>query len=301
MPVDSQFRNIIEMYSQLPSLGDLPLAVLRSAPVPVNPAPTPVDTVTNRTITGPGGDLKLRIYRCGAGNSLPLLFFIHGGGFVLGDLDTHDEMARILTANTGCVTVAVEYRLAPEHPFPAAVDDCFAALNWAAANAQELGADASRLVVIGDSAGGNLAAVMALRARDESGPVLAAQVLIYPAVDLGAPMLPAPDGQFYILSPQTRKFFNGAYLREPALVSLPYVSPAMADDLRGLPPALIITAEYDPLCAQGETLAARLQQAGVDTTHTRYDGAIHGFATFPVPMRDQALLQIAQWLQSRYA
>jgi acetyl esterase len=300
MPVDKQFQDIIEMYSHLPSLADLPLEQLRSA-IPVNPAPTPVDAVRDRSIAGPGGDLKLRIYRSGSSGALPLLLFMHGGGFVLGNLDSHDEMARILTANTGCVTVAVDYRLAPEHPFPAAVDDCFAALNWAAANAQELGVDAGRLVVIGDSAGGNLAAVTALRARDEKGPGLTGQVLLYPSVNLTAPMLPAPDGEFYILSPQTRKFFNGAYLRDPAHASLPYVSPGLADDLRGLPPTLLITAEYDPLCSQGATLAARLQQAGVDTLLTRYDGAIHGFATFPVPMRDQALLQIAEWLKLRYA
>ena len=300
MSVDKQFQDIIELYSHLPSLGDLPLETLRSAPMPANRTPTPVDAVTDRTITGPGGDLQLRIYRTGAGDTLPLLLFMHGGGFVLGNLDSHDEMARILTANTGCVTVAVDYRLAPEHPFPAAVDDCFAALNWAVANAIELGADASRVAVIGDSAGGNLAAVTALRARDENGPILTGQVLIYPSVNLTAPMLPAPDGRFYILSPETRKFFNGAYLREPAHASLPYVSPALADDLRGLPPTLLITAEYDPLCSQGETLAARLQHAGVATVLTRYDGAIHGFATFPVPMRDQALLQIAEWLKLRY-
>jgi len=301
MPVDPQFHDVIDLYKNLPSLGELPLEVLRRPPAPSATVATAVDSVTDQTISGPGGDLKLRIYRCGAGDSLPLLLFIHGGGFVLGDLDTHDEMARILAANTGCVTVAVDYRLAPEHPFPAAVDDCFAALNWAATNAQELGADASRIAVVGDSAGGNLAAVMALKAREEGGPALCGQVLIYPAVDLTAPMLPAPDGKFYILSPETRKFFNGAYLREPTHASLPYVSPALADDLRGLPPALIITAEYDPLCAQGEALAARLKQMGIETELKRYDGAIHGFATFPVPMRDQALRQIADWLKSRYA
>jgi acetyl esterase len=196
------------------------------------------------------------------------------------------------------VTVAVDYRLAPEHPFPAAVDDCFAALQWAAAHAGELGADARRLVVIGDSAGGNLAAVMALRSREAGGPELAGQVLIYPAADLTATMEPAPDGNFYILSPQTRTFFNGAYLSDPAHAELPWVSPGLAEDLSGLPPTLLITAEYDPLCAQGEALADRLRQAGVDTVVTRYDGAIHGFATFPVPMRERALLHIAGWLKA---
>jgi acetyl esterase len=297
MPVDRQFAEIIEMLSQMPSFAELPLDTLRGSPPPAD-HPTPVDAVTDRTIAGPAGELKLRIYRSGTSDALPLLLFMHGGGFVLGNLDTHDEMARILTAATGCVTVAVDYRLAPEHPYPAAVDDCFAALTWAAAHATALGADAQRLTVIGDSAGGNLAAVMALRARDAGGPPLASQVLIYPVVDLTAPMLPAPDGEFYVLSPETRKFFNGAYLRDPAQASLPYVSPGLADELRGLPPTLVITAEYDPLCRQGEEFAARLTQAGINATRTRYDGAIHGFATFPVPMRDQALRHIADWLAS---
>jgi acetyl esterase len=301
MPLDPQFHDIIALYNGLPSLAEMPLDLLRSAPAPQSSPPTPVDAVTDRTIPGPGGDIKLRIYRSGSGDALPLLLFMHGGGFVLGGLDTHDEVARMLTAATGCVTVAVDYRLAPEHPFPAAVDDCFAALTWTASHAAELGADAKRLVVIGDSAGGNLAAVTALKARDEQGPTLAGQVLIYPVVDLGAPMLPAPDGNFYILSPQTRAFFNGAYLSDAAHTKLPQVSPAMADDLRGLPATLVITAEYDPLCDQGETFATRLEAAGVDTTLTRYDGAIHGFATFAVPLRAQVLRQIADWLNTLYS
>jgi acetyl esterase len=244
--------------------------------------------------------MQLRINRSGSGDGLPLLLFIHGGGFVLGDLDSHDEIARILTANTGCVTVSVDYRLAPENPYPAAVDDCFAALEWAAANANALGADPDRLVVIGDSAGGNLAAVTALRARDENGPAVAGQVLIYPTTDLTATMQPAPDGRFYILSPETRKFFNEAYLSDLSQASLPGVSPGLAETVEHLPPVFIITAEYDPLCEQGEALADRYQQAGIDTTRKRYDGAIHGFASFPVPLRDEMLREVARWLQSNY-
>jgi acetyl esterase len=297
MPVDPQFQEIIRSFRNLPALGELPLDLLRTAPV-ANPDPTLVDDVTDRTIPGPGGDLKLRIYRAGSSDAMPIVLFMHGGGFVLGGLQTHDEVARILTAETGCVTVAVDYRLAPEHPYPAAVDDCFTALQWTAAHAAELGGDAQRLVVLGDSAGGNLAAVMALKARDESGPYLAAQVLIYPVVDLTAPMLPAPDGEFYILNPETRAFFNAAYLREPGLAALPTVSPGLAADLAGLPPTLLITAEYDPLCSQAETFAGKLSQARVATTHTRYDGAIHGFATFQVPMQGRVWGQIARWLQS---
>lgn len=301
MPVDPQFHELLELYKDLPSLGNLPLNLLRGAPSPANANPTVVDSVTEQTIPGPGGDIKLRIYRCGTNKRAPLLLFMHGGGFVLGGLDTHDEIARILTSEAGCVTVAVEYRLAPEHPYPAAVDDCFVALNWAAENAQSLGSDPQQLVVVGDSAGGNLAAVVALKARDEHGPHLAAQILIYPVVDLDAPMLPAPDGNFYILSPETRTFFNGAYLSDPAQASLPGVSPMMADDLRGLPPAIVITAEYDPLCSQGEAYAQRLKQADVDVKLIRYDGAIHGFATFPVPMQNRVSREIAQWLKSRFS
>ncbi len=295
MPLDPQFDEIVELYAHLPALAEMPLDALRGAPEP-NPNATPIDYISDRTIPGPGGDLPLRIYRHGDGAGKPLLLFMHGGGFVLGNLDTHDDMARDLTAGSNCVTVSVGYRLAPEHPYPAATDDCLAALEWAAANAAELGADAGRIVVIGDSAGGNLAAVTALRARDAGGPSIAAQVLIYPTADLTAAMLPAPDGNFYILSPETRKFFNDAYLGDPAQATLPHVSPGLAEDLSGLPPTLLVTAEYDPLCAQGEALAERYVQAGAVVTQTRYAGAIHGFATFPVPMSRDLQGQIAGWL-----
>lgn len=300
MPLDPQFAEIVEFYKDLPGLGDLPLDLVRSAPKPENPNPTQVDEIVEKTIAGPGGDLPLRIYRSGTPGNLPLMLFMHGGGFVLGDLDSHDEFARALTAGTGCVTVSVDYRLAPENPYPAGVDDCYAALLWAAENAAELGADAGRIVVIGDSAGGNLAAVIALRARDEQGPAIAGQVLVYPTTDLSAPMEPSPDGNFYILSPQTRKFFNECYLSDQAQVSLPMVSPLRAESLADLPRAFVITAEYDPLCEQGEALAARLEASGVDTTLTRYDGAIHGFATYQVPMRKQVMAEITAWLRQNY-
>jgi acetyl esterase len=298
MPLDPQFKEIVELYAELPALAEMPLDALRGAPEP-NPDATQLDAVTERSIPGPGGELAVRIYRCGSGEGLPLLLFMHGGGFVLGNLDTHDDLARDLTRGTGCVTVSVAYRLAPEHPYPAATDDCMAALRWAAANATNLGADPARLAVIGDSAGGNLAAVTAMRARDEGGPPVAAQVLVYPTADLTAPMLPAPDGNFYILSPDTRRFFNESYLADPAQATLPYVSPGLADNLSNLPPTFMVTAEYDPLCAQGEALAERYRQAGVEVAHTRYDGAIHGFATFPVPMREQALAEITAWLRAK--
>ncbi len=299
MLLDPQFHEILEMYSNRPAIGELPIEVLRSAPVPINPNPTQVDKVSEETIQGPGGDLRLRIYRSGAGENLPLLLFIHGGGFILGCLDSHDEIARILTANTGCVTVSVNYRLAPEESYPAAVDDCFAALHWASANASSLGADPDRVMVVGDSAGGNLATVTAMRARDEKAPPIAGQVLLYPTTDLTAPMRPAPDGNFYLLSPETREYFNAAYLSDLSQAAESYVSPGLAESLEGMPPVFLITGEYDPLCEQGEALADRYEQAGVETTRACYKGAIHGFATFPVPMRDKVLGEAADWIKSR--
>jgi len=296
MPLDPQFGPIIDAYRKIPPISEIPLAILRSSQVPPPPSVTPVEVVENRSIPGPGGELKLRIYRSGSGGDLPLLLFIHGGGFVVGGLDTHDELARRLTAAARCVTVAVDYRLAPESPFPAAADDCFAALQWAAANARELGADPARVVAIGDSAGGNLAAVSALQAREAGGPPLSGQVLMYPVTDLTAPFPPAPDGEYYMVYPKLHDFFMESYLKEPSQARLSLVSPGLADTLAGLPPALVITAEYDPLCDQGEAFASRLEEAGVRTSRSRYDGAIHGFASFPVPMRDTVVAEIADWI-----
>ena len=299
MPVAPQFNDIIQMMRAMPSVADLPIETIRQTPVPVNPSPTPVDAVTNRDIQGPAGKIPIRIYRSGKSGNLPLVLFMHGGGFVVGGLDTHDEMARVITAETGCVTVSVDYRLAPENPFPAAPDDCFAALKWASANGRELGADPARLAVVGDSAGGNLAAVMALRTRDEKGPAIKGQVLIYPGVDMGSSFPPAPDGQYYIITPKDKDFYNRSYFKDPKDLRNPLASPILAESHKGLPAALVITAEYDPLCAQGEAYAQKLKQAGVAVTQTRYAGAVHGFMSFPVPMAKQGLDEVAGWLNAR--
>ncbi len=304
MPVDPQFQPFLEQSGQMPPLNEIPLELLRSGQAAARPAePTPVAQVIDRTIPGPDGDIKLRIYRPHAAEGLPLLLFMHGGGFILGDLDSHDEAARLLTILTNCVTVAVDYRLAPEYPFPAAPEDCFAALRWAAAHAAEFGADAGRIAVIGDSAGGNLAAVIALRARDEGGPKLRGQVLIYPVADLedANEFQPASDGRYYFLNREDGAYFNRLYLVDFAHARHPHASPMFAEALAGLPPALVITAEYDPLCRQGEAFAAKLKAAGVETTLSRYAGAIHGFATMAVPMGRQCLEEAAAWLKARFA
>jgi acetyl esterase len=302
MPVDSQFQAIVEQLALMPPLSQMPLPLLRAGQMMPRPEPTPVAQVIDRTIPGPAGDIKIRIYRPHAQDRLPLVLFMHGGGFILGDLDSHDEAARTLTMLADCVTVAVDYRLAPESPFPAAPEDCFAALEWAAAHAREFGADPGRIAVAGDSAGGNLAAVMALRARDQGSPRLCGQVLIYPAADLedANEFQPAPDGRYYLLGRTDGAYFNSLYLGDLAQARHPHASPMFAEDVSDLPPALVITAEYDPLCRQGEAFAARLKAAGVPVAHRRYAGAIHGFVTMPVPMAREALGQAASWLKGRF-
>jgi acetyl esterase len=303
MSLDPQFQAFAEQFAQMPPLSQIPLQMLRAGQIMQRPTErTPVAQVIDRTIPGPAGDIKLRIYRPHAEQGLPLLVFMHGGGFILGDLDSHDEAARQLTMLTDCVTVAVDYRLAPEYPFPAAPEDCFAALKWAAAHAAEFGADPGRIAVAGDSAGGNLAAVMALRARDEGGPRLRGQVLIYPAADLedANEFQPAPDGNYYLLGRTDGAYFNSLYLREPADARHPHASPMFAEDVANLPPAMVITAEFDPLCRQGEAFAVRLKAAGVPVEQRRYAGAIHGFVSMPVPMAREALGEAAQWLKARF-
>ena len=239
-----------------------------------------VGRVTDRTIPGPGGDIPVRVYEPAGGpaTARPGLVYLHGGGWVIGDLETHDSTVRRLVDGSGVVAVSVDYRLAPEHPFPAAVDDSLAAVRWVADNAGELGIDAARLAVGGDSAGGNLAAVVCQQLRD-SGPRLAFQLLVYPATD-GTLSHPSIDenGEGYFLTKDTMLWFRQHYLGDGDRTD-PRVSPLHAPDeaLVGLPPALVITAEYDPLRDEGEAYGERLRAAGVPTTVSRYDGVIHGF------------------------
>lgn len=206
--------------------------------------------------------------------------YFYGGGWSLGTLDTCDGVCRMLTNAAGCVTVAAGYRLAPEHKFPAAVEDCHAGAQWAAAHATELGADPARLAVGGDSSGGNLAAAVALRARDLGGPAITHQLLVYPNTDYqaGTPsMREIADEHFF--NPASVRWYWGMYLASPEDGANPLASPLRADDLSGLPPATVITAEYDPLRDEAELYAGRLQAAGVPAEIIRYDGMMHGFFT----------------------
>lgn len=234
--------------------------------------------VEDRAVPGPAGDVPVRVYRAVEGDGLPLLVWYHGGGWVIGDLDTADVTCRELAARAGCVLVSVDYRLAPEHRFPAAHDDCYAATVWAAAHAAELGADAGKLAVGGDSAGGNLAAVVSLRARDEDGPPVRFQLLVYPVTDRNfetASYRDNADG--YLLTRDGMIWFWDHYLGPDGDGAHPHASPLRAASLAGLPPAHVVTAEYDPLRDEGEAYAERLREAGVPVTLTRYPGQIHAF------------------------
>jgi acetyl esterase len=241
--------------------------------------PEPVYQVTDLKIPGPGGELPLRVYRPTGERPLPALLYFFGGGWVLGTIDTADGVSRSLANSAGALVAVVGYRLAPEHPFPAAIDDCYAAVRWVAEHAAEIGADPARLAVGGDSAGGNMAAGVALRARAD-GPALAGQLLVYPNTDqLADDESMCAAGDPFLFNRHSVAWYRRHYLADPADAASPLASPLRAESLAGLPPALVITAEYDPLRDQGEAYARRLADDGVQAEFSRYPGMAHGFFT----------------------
>lgn len=282
-----------------PPVWELPLELLRAGPELEIPEvwglPDEVDEVVDLMIPGPAGKLRVRIYRPLSTEIMPVVIWFHGGGWVVGTIESHDPVCRALANRTPCVVVSVDYRLAPESPFPAGLDDAWAATQWVAREALKLGGDASRLVVAGDSAGGNLAAAVALRARDNNLP-LALQALVYPVTDFDL------DSPSYIrhatglnLTRAKMEWYWGQYLGGADGLD-PEASPLRASDLTGVAPALVQVAEHDPLLSEGEAYAVRLAGAGVPLTLTRYDGVIHGFIRMPalVAEADFSLAEIAQ-------
>jgi len=241
--------------------------------------PAPVGEIVDRTIAGPAGRMRVRLYRpaSSVARLLPAILYYHGGGWVIGSLEGYDLPCRFFCARTGCAVVAVDYRLAPEHKFPAAVDDAVASFHWLSEHAVELGIDPARIVVAGDSAGGTLATIVSQLVRGEPRtPCL--QWLIYPATDLAAEMpshISCANG--FLLTQDDMRWFRAQYLNDPGEVADPRVSPLKAADLSDLPPALVFTAGFDPLRDEGEAYADRLAAAGVKTIHREFDSLIHGF------------------------
>jgi acetyl esterase len=290
MPVHPEFQLLLDLVStsaaeappiseQTPEMGRQTYAGLSA----IAGAGPDVASVEDRTIEGAAGDLVVRVYRPEGEGPLGITVFFHGGGWVIGDLDTHDTVCRELAAGAGCVVVSVDYRLAPEHRFPAAIEDCWAATKWVGEHAAELGGDPDRIAVAGDSAGGNLAAVVALLAREHGSPDIKAQVLVYPATDLTDAEYDsrADNAAGYLLEVAQMEWFMDHYVPDRELRADWRLSPLRAASHAQLAPALVITAEYDPLRDEGIAYADALRAAGVDVEHTNYEGAIHVFFQLP--------------------
>ncbi len=283
MPVDPHIAPLLELLATVPPMHEgspeearaafRQLAVGGRQPEHV----VRVGSVEDLTIPGPAGDLAARVYRPEQDGAVPTVVLFHGGGWVIGDLDTHDNMARSICRDCEAVVVSVDYRLAPEAPFPAAVEDALAATRWVASHLADFGGD-DRLAVAGDSAGGNLAAVVAQQLRDAGGPALAGQLLVYPAVDVtGEYASRWENAEGYFLDLPTMAWFMDHYAADAALHEDPRISPLRHTDLSGLPPAVVVTAEYDPLRDEGEAYVEALRAAGVPVEVRRFDGMIHGF------------------------
>jgi len=265
----------------------------------------PVGAVTELEVPGPDGAVPVRLYTPEATGPHPVVVYVHGGGWVRGDLDTHDNVCRALCARADCAVLSVDYRRPPEHPFPAALEDCYAVLEWTHEYADQLTLDPARIAVGGDSAGGNLSAGVALMARDRDGPALAAQLLIYPAV--ASPELHEFDSyeenaSGYLLEQPAVEWYYDRYTPSPAHARNEYLAPLLAEDLSGLPPATIVTAGFDPLRDEGVEYADRLAGDGVSVEHRHYEGMIHAFVSLPeqISAGDEALSALAGDLRAAF-
>ncbi len=286
MPVDPAIQGLLSMLEamQRPSLAagthEQARAAFRMLTVDMRAPDTvvPVRDTEDIEVPGPNGPLPARVYRPDDEGKVPTIVFMHGGGFVIGDIETHDNQCRMVCREVGAVVVSVAYRLAPEAPFPAGVEDAVAATRWIAEHIADFGGDPDRLAIAGDSAGGNLAAVVAQVLRDEGGPRLAAQLLVYPSTDFaGDYPSRAENAEGYFLTLADMEWFANHYVGEASDLADRRLSPLLAEDLAGLPPAVVVTAEYDPLRDEGEAYAHALEREGVPVTLRRYDGLIHGF------------------------
>ncbi len=283
--LDPQAAQVLAAMANMPSLDTMTPADARATSAlafPTMQGPKPdVAEVRDLTAKGPAGAIRLRLYRpldSTAAAALPGLVFFHGGGWVIGDLEIYDNLCRLLANASGHAVVSVDYRLAPEHKYPAAADDAFAATRWIAAHAAELGIDATRIAVAGDSAGGNLAAVVSLMARDAGGPHISHQLLLYPVVDMSSESDSyRANGQDYFLTEALMRWFGNHYLASQAERSQWRASPLLASSLANLPSATVLVCGFDPLRDEGLAYAEALKRAGVATSVLRIENQIHGF------------------------
>ncbi len=305
MTLDPQMNRILEEAAALglPAYQDLSPAEARKQMLTLAPPVDPllaVKRIEDRRIPGPDGEIPIRLYYPAGGPPFAVLVYFHGGGWVIGDLNTHHGFCHALAKTSGCLVVSVDYRLAPEHRYPAAVEDAYAATVWVAENSDVIHSDPDRLAVGGDSAGGHLAAVVALMARDREGPRIDLQVLIYPITDynFNTPSY-TENKEGYLLTRDLMKWFWNHFIDDEGEANHPYVSPLRAENLSDLPQALIVTAEYDPLRDEGEAYGQRLQEAGVTVTQSRYPGMIHAFIrmTARLDKAKEALDQVAGTLR----
>ncbi|MFM9883765.1 MAG: alpha/beta hydrolase [Burkholderiales bacterium] len=308
MPLHPRIARALKAAEGMPPYDTLPIDQARAQvklAYPPRVPPIPVRSVENRAIPGPGGTIPIRIYWPDDTGPLPLLVFFHGSGFVLLDLDTHDDICRRLCQGGRCIVVSVDYRLAPEHKFPAGPDDCLAATRWVASHAAALDGDAARIAVAGDSAGGCLAAATALQIRDTGGVNLCGQLLFYPVTNYYAPPTRSyvELAQGYGLTQSGMQWFWDHYLTIHSEADDARASPLRARSFDRLPAACILTAEYDVLRDEGEQYAKRLQEAGVDTMLRRCEGMNHGFIKWvdEIDEAARAINEACEWLVERFA
>ena len=304
MPLHPVIQQALVAAQAVPPYHALPLAQARAQAkmgYPARESPVAVAAVRDLAIAGPGGGLPVRIYTPVGTGPHPLVMYFHGSGFVLLDLDSHDDLCRRMCAGAGCVVVSVDYRLAPEHPFPAAPDDCLAATRWAIGQASALDVDPALVVLAGDSAGACLAAVTAMRLRDARGPALRGQLLFYPVTNYPSPA-PASYTHYgvgYGLTTEGMLWFWRQYLPDLSLATHADVSPLRVNSMHGLPPACVLVAEFDVLRDEGEAFAQRLREAGIATLSHSYGGMNHGFLKYTgvLQQADAAVAQACAWLR----
>ena len=310
MSLDPQLKAYLDALEALgaPPLNSVPVDVARKmyekAAEQTRGEPPELLAVEELVIPGPESELKAWLYRPSEQQDLPLLVYFHGGGFTIGSLQSHDAVCRYLSKETECLVLSVDYRLAPEHKYPAAVEDAWAATCWAVNNAKKLGGDPDRVAVGGDSAGGNLAAIVCLMAREAGDPQLACQLLIYPGIDMSC-SLPSHDtfADGYRLTRDLITWFYQAYFTKDDDVTDWRASPINAHSLAGLPPAFILSAGFDPLQDENKSYAYKLEAAGVAVVHSHYPDMIHGFVTMPgiLSQAREALRECAAELRKAFS